>query len=464
MDEFDREIRSAFHRRQLPGAPTALVRSLDDLPRRQVRPTGAFRLVLGLAATLVILLVAVVVLGGGSSTPPVSSPQPSLPAVVNPSVAPSTEPIPSPTIASVPPSPSPTLAPPIGTPTPAISAGPAGMIDASQGWAVGDQRLLVTADGGSTWRDVTPPAPTEGGSAANLLGVQFLDPDHGWVAFAEPFKLDTDPGFGRVDVWRTTDGGQTWARSELPRAKINTAGDTLGPFSFDFIDPAHGFAFISGNYTRRLSDSDLYWTADGGATWSADHPTGPGSLGVEGSSISFASADDGVVAGSPVGSGIFVTHDGGKTWQAATLSAPAGFSGDLRVFSQPVFSDARTGLVAVHFQGDTQSATRIYRTIDGGSSWTFLAAVPGSGVLFVTIIDPRHWIATDGAVVEHTTDGGSSWSHGVSQPTYGGQQTGLQGVQFIDLDRGWAQWTDPQGNSHLIATIDGGSTWHDLEP
>jgi photosystem II stability/assembly factor-like uncharacterized protein len=470
MDDLDRDIHNAFHARQLPAAPASLVSSLDTLPRRQARSgSGALRLVLGLAATLAVLVVAAVAVSIGShSLPPAGSPGPSLPALIEPSAAPSVSAAPSSTEPVSPPpseaaTPTPTVAPtaPPPTPTPAANAGPAGMIDLENGWAVGDQRLLLTADGGSTWRDATPPAPTQGGTPANLLNVQFVDPDHGWVAFAEPFKLATDPSFGRIDVWRTSDGGLTWAKTELAKAKVNNDGDVLGPFSFDFLDATHGFAFLSGNYTHRLGDSDLYYTADGGKTWSADRPTGPGYLGVEGSSVSFATADDGVIVGSPAASsGIFVTHDGGRTWTEATAALLASFGGDLRVYSQPVFSDSRTGLVAVRFQGATDSVTRIYRTTDGGSSWSYVMPIPGSGALLVTIVDQLHWIATDGTNAVHTQNGGASWTQLVTQPPL----EGLQAIGFVDLKHGWAQWTDTLGNSHIAATTDDGATWHSLAP
>jgi photosystem II stability/assembly factor-like uncharacterized protein len=468
MDDLDRDIHDAFHARQLPAAPASLLNSLDTLPRRQARPgSGAFRLVLGLAATLAILVAAAVAVSIGShALPPVGSPGPSLPAVIVPSVepstsvAPSSEPVsPAPSEAPVP---TPTLEPtaPPPTPTPAANAGPAGMIDLDHGWAVGDQRLLLTADGGSSWRDANPPAPTQGGFPANLLNVQFIDAEHGWVAFAEPFKLATDPGFGRIDVWRTSNGGLTWAKTELPKAKINNDGDVLGPFSFDFLDASDGFAFLSGNYVHSLGDSDLYYTADGGKTWSADRPTGNGSAGVEGSSISFTTADDGVVVGSPVGSGIFVTHDGGRTWAEAAIAGLASFGSDLKVFSQPVFSDSRTGLVAIRFQGDTKSVTRIYRTTDGGSSWSYLAPIPGSGALIVAIVDPLHWIATDGSAAVHTQNGGASWTQLVTRPPL----ESLQAISFVDVKHGWAQWTDKLGIFHVSATTDDGATWHSLAP
>ena len=471
MDDFDGDIRDAFHARQLPSAPVNLLRTLDALPPRHPRPVlGSFRLVLGLAAVLVVLLLAVVAVGGSPKVPPVTSPPPSLPAINGPSAeptssaapSPSVEPSVAPTPSTATPSPQPTA--PAATPAPAANSGPAGLIDPEHGWAVGDQRLLVTADGGATWRDVNPPAPTEAGQPANLLAVQFIDVEHGWVAFAEPFNLGTDPGFGRVDVWRTINGGQTWAKSELPPAKINNAGDVLGPFSFDFLDANHGFALISGNFAHVLGDGDLYWTADGGRIWSADRPTGPGGAGVEGSSLTFATAKDGVIVGSPEGTGISVTHDAGTTWKAAVLGAPAGMSGAVRSFGRPVFFDAHVGLVAVQFEGTTSSVTRIYRTTDAGSTWTFLSHVPGTDSLHVSILDQQTWIATDGADVVHTTNGGAGWTHVAAHAPVTDFKDGLQDALFVDLQHGWAQWTDPQGNSHILATSDGGATWDALAP
>jgi len=114
-------------------------------------------------------------------------------------------------------------------------------------------------------------------------------------------------------------------------------------------------------------------------------------------------------------------------------AALASFGGDLRVFSQPVFSDARTGLVAIRLQTATESVTRMYRTTDGGSSWSYLMPIPGSGALFVTIVDEQHWIATDGDHAVHTQNGGTSWTQLVTQPPLQGR--GAQGSRVWHLDK-----------------------------
>ena len=154
------------------------------------------------------------------------------------------------------------------------------------------------------------------------------------------------------------------------------------------------------------------------------------------------------------------TRDGGKTWASAELSAPSGMSGDLRVFGRPVWFDPQEALVPVMFQAAGGNVTRIYRTLDVGATWSFVTHIPGTGVLAVSIVDQRRWIATDGSDVVHMTNGATSWIHVTSKPTI----KGLQDARFVDLENGWAEWTDPLGTAQIVGTTDGGATWHALAP
>src|SRR5450756_2263891 len=151
----------------------------------------------------------------------------------------------------------------------------------------------------------------------------------------------------------------------------------------DFLDPGHGFAFLSGNSAKGRNDSDLFWTADGGMTWSPDRPTGTGSVGIEGT-VGFATATDGVIVNALHGNGIVVTHDGGRTWADATLDLPSGSAGAQLFFGQPVYVDGRSGLVSIDFQTDSGSVYRVYRTLDAGSSWTIAATLP-TGVSAISL-------------------------------------------------------------------------------
>jgi len=325
------------------------------------------------ALASIVLVVAACANAAAPSTPAPMAPTPSVaPTTARPTSPPSASPWPTP-----------------------LPAGPdvslAGLTDPAHGWAVSAQRLQVTADGGSTCRDVTPP----GGFVTGLLGVDFVDAAHGWVAINEAFTSGSDASYGRVDIWRTTDGGRTWAKTQLPKARFAVFGEIMPAVQFDFLDATHGFAFQSGNEAKGKNDSDLFWTADGGATWSADRPTGNGSQGNEGM-IGFSTPTDGVIVDTMRGNGIAVTHDGGRTWNDAALAMPSGASGAQLLFGQPVYLDGRSGLVVVDFQADSGSAFRVYRTADAGSSWTQVAALP-SGVSTVAFLDAQRWIGADGA-------------------------------------------------------------------
>jgi photosystem II stability/assembly factor-like uncharacterized protein len=351
-------------------------------------------------------------------------------------------------------SPSPTEFP-TASPVPEANVEAAGLLDAQHGWAVASRRLLITADGGSSWRDVTPPGGFGDAEHDYLQGLEFLDVQHGWVAIREDFTAMSDPSYGRIDVWRTTDGGQHWAKTQLPKAVINQYGEILPPVQFDFLDASHGFAFLTGNIAKGRNDSDLFWTADGGQTWSADRPTG--NTGIEGT-VGFASANDGVVVNPPRGSGIAVTHDGGRTWKDAALSLPPESAGAQLYFGEPVFFDGRSGLVSIDFQMDTTSVYRVYRTSDAGSSWTSVATLP-AGFSALSFLDQKHWIGFNGSEVVGTVDGGATWTQAASSTP----ATDLGTAHFVDASTGWGL-EDQTDGSLLFATTDGGITWRSLVP
>ena len=397
------------------------------------------------ALALIVLVVAACTNAAAPLTPAPMVSTPSVPTTtVGPSSAPSTSPGPTP-----------------------LPAGPdvslAGLTDPLHGWAIVDHRLWVTGDGGSTWRDVTPP----GGFATGLLGVEFADAAHGWVAINEAFTSASDASYGRVDIWRTTDGGRTWARAQLPRARFAVFGEIMPAVQFDFLDATRGFAFQSGNEAKGKNDSDLFWTADGGATWSADRPTGDGSQGNEGM-IGFATPNDGVIVNALHGAGLMVTHDGGRTWADAALALPAGSAGAQLSFGQPAFFDGRTGLVSIGFQFNRGSVTRVFDTSDAGSAWT-LAATPPAGAGAISFLDSQRWIAVIATAVARTGDGGRTWAYSPatglpSDPTWMAMTDAQHGSALVGMYVCLTFKSNCSSRTGLYATVDGGSTWTQLWP
>ena len=458
-DKLEQRLRAHYRGHDPRLAPPALgMHVVDALERRRhqplvrVRPAAAFVAVM---AAVVVVAVGLIVglrpgwfLGVPGASTQAASAQPSSPSPsgsLNPTTGTSSAPTPLP-------------------PGPDVQAG--GLTDPLHGWAVVDHRLWVTGDGGSTWRDVTPPGGLVSANAGDLLGVDFLDAQHAWVALNEAFTSASDASYGRVDIWRTTDGGRTWAKTQLPRARFAVFGEIMPAVQFDFLDVTHGFAFQSGNEAKGKNDSDLFWTADGGATWSADRPTGDGSQGNEGM-IAFSTPTDGVIAGAMRDNGVVVTHDGGRTWNDAALNPPAA-SGMQLFFAQPVFFDGHSGLVSIDFQSDTSSVTRVYQTSDAGSSWT-LAATRPTGVSAISFLDPQRWIGIGGSEVAHTTDGGQTWvrSPAVDPPGAPGSflmTDAHHGSVLVGMNVCLTFKSNCSSRTGLYATVDGGATWVQLWP
>jgi photosystem II stability/assembly factor-like uncharacterized protein len=235
----------------------------------------------------------------------------------------------------------------------------------------------------------------------------------------------------------------------------------------DFLDPSHGFAFLSGNSAKGRNDSDLFWTADGGVTWSADRPTGDGHLGIEGM-VAFSSAADGVIVNALHGNGIVVTHDGGRTWTDAAFELPSGSTGAQLFFDRPVFFDARSGLVATDVQTDSSSVTEVYRTSDAGSSWTLASTLP-AGISAMSFLDQQRWTGFNESEVVATMDGGGTW---VRRPAVG-PPGAPDSFVMTDVTNGWAIVrmavclnfkSDCASRTGFYATVDGGSTWVQLWP
>jgi photosystem II stability/assembly factor-like uncharacterized protein len=138
--------------------------------------------------------------------------------------------------------------------------------DRARGLAVSDPvggRFLVvrTLDGGRTWDEIDtagmPPAlEGEGGFAASGTCVAVGDAGRAWFGTGGP---------AGPRVFRSADGGRTWAAAPAPLA----AGKAAGVFSLSFWDSLRGAA-AGGDYTKeREALGSAALTFDGGRTWRA---------------------------------------------------------------------------------------------------------------------------------------------------------------------------------------------------
>ncbi len=311
-------------------------------------------------------------------------------------------------------------------------------IDNSIGWATGSGSVLKSTNGGNGWTIV----------ASDLQGtgsIYFSDLQNGWMC----------GGYGIIS--QTFDGGFTW--------ELMNTGTAISLYNMHI--PAQGTGYAVGGFGKILSyneDIDAWEALTDGYfnKWSE---------------LFFIDENEGWAAGL----GFHHTTDGGKNWDEQVI--------DTGIYVSAVhFEDNMNGWAAGHRQ--------IYRTRDGGDSWSLQLDLGKSydttlSRLFFT--DTLHgWALDYYGLLFHTNNGGNTWQEQfsgitdiqqnaifaidsmtawisggygwISKTTNGGENwsaysTGFEfsmgwDIQFTDADHGWI--IDDYG---ILYSEDGGLNW-----
>jgi photosystem II stability/assembly factor-like uncharacterized protein len=249
------------------------------------------------------------------------------------------------------------------------------------------------------------------------------------------------------------------------RAPTTTPQDSGTTFRLQAISPVDAHvAWASG------LGGTFVVTTDGGRHWRAGVVPGAEALqfrDVQGVSAKVAYL---LSAGSGTDSRIYKTEDGGATWtlQFQAPDDPAYFY-DCFAFWSP-----RKGIT----MADNINATGRFpaiRTHDG-ETWKPISLPAGeenegafaaSGTCVATFQETRAWIVTTNSRVFVTKDGGNKWA-AYQAPIAGGTGTaGVFTVAFRDADRGVVGGGDFVGTvvvDNFARSRDGGKTWHLTAP
>ena len=189
--------------------------------------------------------------------------------------------------------------------------------DARNGIAMSDPvdgklLVIVTSDGGETWREIPadrlPPALAgEGGFAASGTCLAIHGDTHVWIATG---------GAASARVYHSPDRGATWTVHDTP---LRAGAPPAGVFSVAFRDPRHG-VIAGGNYEKPdLRGGNFGRTSDGGVTWTlTDSAASPAGYRSAVAIVPGTRANTLVAVGL---TGTDVSVDDGATWQHADSTA-----------------------------------------------------------------------------------------------------------------------------------------------
>jgi photosystem II stability/assembly factor-like uncharacterized protein len=256
-------------------------------------------------------------------------------------------------------------------------------------------------------------------------------------------------------LYRSTDRGATWKQRPLPPS---FAGGYPRP-QVSFISDQEGWLSTGGSpETQCNAEVVAIWhTTNAGATWQSLGTNGVSDTQCKGQ-LSFVDANRGFLDAfdpnrAPV---IYRTTDGGTTWVAGKpLQDPPGFkSQDAGFTLQPgrVHAFGATLLVAASAPNLGASTTFVFRSTDGGATWSYLATAKAQNndVAFVTA---SRWIQVIAPSQSfETSDGGSSWH--LFRSDYSQAAPIALSVVFADSRVGYATV-----RGSIVRTMDGGFHW-----
>jgi len=223
-------------------------------------------------------------------------------------------------------------------------------------------------------------------------------------------------------------------------------------------------AWVSG-YTA--TDGVVMRTTDRGATWQDVSPAG--AAGLQFRDIEAFDADRAVamsIGNFPADFRIYVTSDGGQTWSITQQNTNPGAFYDCMTF----FNDQRGLLVSDPPDGQH---FLVLATDDGGLSWHVTGqqmpqALPGEAAFAasgecITSHGGRAWFGTSAGRVFRSDDGGASWTVSQTPIASGGGTNGINALAFRSGQHGLAVGGDflaPTASpDNFAATSDGGQTW-----
>jgi photosystem II stability/assembly factor-like uncharacterized protein len=288
--------------------------------------------------------------------------------------------------------------------------------------ATGDG-MYKSTDAGRTW--------THLGLAETQMIAQVevdpTNPDRLFVAaLGHPYGSNAERG-----IYRSTDGGRTFAKVLFPDAYTSGNDVRIDPSNpnvvYAALWPQQEAFWEGGSFGGGGGTGGIFKSTDGGTTWTQ---LGGGLPPVLEANLAIAPSNPQVIyamvaAAHPAGPvGLYKSSDGGAHWTLRTRSTESfGDAGtvDRRPLARIGGGDLPTITVDPREETTVYSATVVlWRTEDGGASWSAVRGAPGGDDYQRVWVDPTDnnlvvAVSDQGAVVSGNR--GVSWSNWYNQST-----------------------------------------------
>ncbi len=314
--------------------------------------------------------------------------------------------------------------------------------------------VFKTTDSGRTWQPIFDDQPT---ASVGAIAVSISNPDIVYVGSGEGLhRPDLSIGDG---IYKSMDAGKTWTHLGL------RDGQQIAQLALDPRNPDRLFVAVAGHPYGPNQERGIFRSLDGGTTFQKvlyrDENTG-------GSDVLIDPADPNIVYASlwesregpwensvwnGANGGIFRSTDGGQTWKQLGNGLP----GKIVQANLAIAPSAPKKLLAAV---KTAVSSRLYRSGDGGESWTHAtddprpAAAIGGGDLPVVRFDPKNpaIVYSASVVCWKSADGGKTWDGWRGAP-------GGDDYQNIWINPGNPNIILLGSDQGAIVTVNGGRSW-----
>jgi photosystem II stability/assembly factor-like uncharacterized protein len=346
----------------------------------------------------------------------------------------------------------------------------AGRVNAVSGVAGQPDTFYFGSVGGGVWKSLNsgrtwnPVFDSQNVASIGAIGVAPSNPNVVYVGTGEADMRDSIQ-FGD-GMYKSTDAGKTWKHIGLKNTR------QIGRIIVDPKNPNIVFVAALGHAYGASPDRGVYRSRDGGTSWQRvlfkNEDVGAIDLAFDTTNSQIVYATLWNVRRPPwfiyapangPGAGIFKSTDAGTTWKEISEGIPAENRGHIGLAVAPTrrnrvyaIVDAKEGgLFVSNDAGSTWTKissdnriwgrgwyfckvtvdpknpeivyvmnTSVYRSTDGGKSWTAIKGAPGGDdyhQLWINPDDPRRMVlgSDQGAIV--TVDGAATWSSWYNQPT-----------------------------------------------